>query len=232
MSDQLVQYENTGSVAVITMDDGKANALSPAMIEQLNAALDKAEQDKVAVLLTGRPARFSAGFDLRVMLSGPDAATALLASGAELFMRMYEFARPVVTASTGHAIAGGALLLATGDTRIGARGEFKIGLNEVQNSMPVPILAHRLAKDRLDPRAFVSAVLHATMYNPDSALEAGWLDRVTEPDALFEEALAEAKRLADLPAHAYALTKRSIRRETIDHIRSTLQSDFESLMKG
>jgi len=68
------------------------------------------------------------------------------------------------------------------------------------------------------------------MYDPDEAVEAGWLDRATEGEALFDEAMAEAARLADLPAHAYKLTKESIRRESIAHIRATLQSDFESLM--
>lgn len=229
MSEEIVDYTISGSIAFITMDDGKVNALSHPMIEALHKALDRAEAEADAVVLAGRPGRFSAGFDMRVMTAGPDAVRELLTAGSELLLRIYGFPKPVVMAGTGHAIAGGVLLLATGDTRIGVRGDFKLGLNEVTNGMPVPILAHRLASDRLTRRAFVPAVLHATMYDPEGAVEAGWLDAVTSSDALLADATAEAQRLAALPAAAYALTKGSIRRESIEHIRSTLQSDLTAL---
>lgn len=228
----MVKFEEQGNVAVITLDDGKANALSPALLAELDAALDRAEEGGSAVVICGREGRFSAGFDLTVLLASPDAARDLLTVGANLLMRIYGFGRPVVMACTGHAIAAGVLLLATGDVRIGARGAFKIGLNEVQNGMPVPILAHRLARDRLDPRAFTDSVLCATMYDADTAAAVGWLDRVVEPDMVLAEAIAEAERLAELPAFAYAQTKKSIRRESIDHILATLQADFTQLMGG
>ena len=73
MSD-LVKYRLEGKTAVVEMDDGKANALSDAMIEQVVAALTRAETEASAMVLAGRPERFCAGFDLRVMMSGPDNA--------------------------------------------------------------------------------------------------------------------------------------------------------------
>ena len=226
---EIVQYELVGEIAQITMDDGKANALSPEMIDAILAAFRRANEEATAVVLLGRPGRFCAGFDLRIMMAGAEAVTDLLIAGTKLLMDVYAFPKPVVVACTGHAIAGGALLLATGDTRIGARGEFKIGLNEVSNGMPVPILAHRLAKDRLDPRAFVASVLQAKIYAPDEALIAGWLDAVAEPEALLDASIAEATRLAELPARAYAKTKASIRRESIEHIAATLEADLVSM---
>jgi enoyl-CoA hydratase len=226
---EIVQYELVGEIAQITMDDGKANALSPEMIDAILAAFRRANEEANAVVLLGRPGRFCAGFDLRIMMAGPQAVTDLLIAGTKLLMDVYAFPKPVVVACTGHAIAGGALLLATGDTRIGVQGEFKIGLNEVSNGMPVPILAHRLAKDRLDPRAFVASVLQAKIYDPDAALVAGWLDAVAAPEALLDASIAEATRLAELPARAYAKTKASIRRESIEHIAATLEADLVSM---
>jgi enoyl-CoA hydratase len=93
-----VTYELDGDVAVITFDDGKANALSHAAIDALNAALDRAAGESKAVVLVGRPGRFSAGFDLSVMNGGVDAVRALVGAGAELSVRMYMFERPVVVA--------------------------------------------------------------------------------------------------------------------------------------
>lgn len=229
MESSIVQYVQEGSVAIITMDDGKANALSPTMTQAIGEALDKAEKDAKAVILAGRPGRFCAGFDLKIMMTGPDAAMSMIMKGGELFLRLYEFPKPVVMAVTGHAMAGGILLAATGDTRIGALGEFKLGLNEVQNNMPVPVLAHELARDRLTAKELLPAVAHAKIYNPESAVEAGWLDRAVPGESLAAEAMAEATRLGALPGFAYATSKKSLRRQTIDYVRSTLDENLAAL---
>ena len=224
-----VNIEMRGKIAVITMDDGKANALSPGLIAELNAAFDRATDEARAVVLTGRPGKFCAGFDLRVMMSGPDAVKSLVVSGGELFMRIYEHPQPVVVACNGHALAGGVLLAATGDTRYGIPGPYKLGLNEVSNGMPVPILAHALAEDRLDPRHLTAAVLQAKIYGPEGALTAGWLDALVPEEQLLETAVEEAKRLSKLPARAYGLTKKSLRSKTLAYVRETLAENVAIL---
>jgi enoyl-CoA hydratase len=69
-----ISYTLAGGVGTITMDDGKVNALSPHMLGELNAALDRAEAGEAAVVLTGRSGVFSAGFDLAVLRAGDPAA--------------------------------------------------------------------------------------------------------------------------------------------------------------
>lgn len=229
---EIVSYEQRGAVALLRMDDGKANALSSAWVAAMGAALDRAERVAKAVVLLGRPGRFSAGFDLKVMMSSPDAARALVLEGGALMLRCLELRLPLVTAATGHAIAGGVLLLATGDVRLGAAGDFKLGLNEVANGMPVPIFAHELARMRLDPRALEESVLRARMYSPDEAARVGWLDRVVPADALESAALAEAEALAVLPQPAYGTSKRSVRAAMIAHVRDTMASNLESFRIG
>ncbi len=220
MESSLVQYALHESVAVITMDDGKANALGPDMLTALSEAFDKAESEAKAVVLAGRPGRFSAGFDLKVMGKGQEAAIAMILQGGEFFLRLYEFPKPIVMAISGHALAGGILLGATGDVRIGIRGDFKIGLNEVTNGMPVPVLAHEFARDRLRASELVPSVMHAKLYAPEAAVEAGWLDRVVDGENLAAEAMACASELAALPSSSYSATKRSLRKQTIDYIRA------------
>src|SRR5262245_32988589 len=140
MADEVLRYSLEDKVAVVQMDDGKANALSRPMIDALDAALTRAEAEAGAMVLAGRPERFCAGFDLRIMMSGPDAATELLRAGSSLLMHLYGATIPLVIACTGHALAGGALVVLTGDHRVGARGAFRIGLNEVSIGLPVPVL--------------------------------------------------------------------------------------------
>jgi enoyl-CoA hydratase len=225
----VVTYTLEGTTAIVRMDDGKANALSEAMIEGLLEAIARAETEASAVVLTGRQDRFCAGFDLRVMMSSPEAALALLRRGSGLLMKLYGASLPLVVACTGHALAGGALVLLTGDVRIGASGGFRIGLNEVSIGMPVPDLAMELARDRLLPTELTRATLQATVYAPDDAAKAGYLDAVVEADQVLTRAKEEATRLGALSRSAYQATKTRLRGRTIAHITTNLESDIADL---
>jgi enoyl-CoA hydratase len=225
-------YTLEGTTAVVRMDDGKANALSDAMIDALEGAVARAEKEASALVLAGRPDRFCAGFDLKVMMSSPEAALALLRRGADLFMKLYGSAVPLVVACTGHAKAGGALVLLTGDARIGARGPYQIGLNEVQIGLPVPILAMELARDRIAKLELVRATLQATIYGPEDAVRVGYLDEIVAPEEVLPRAMAEAARLGQLGRVPFVATKQRLRGKTIEHIRTTLEEDLRTLLGG
>jgi enoyl-CoA hydratase len=228
----IVRYQKEGKVAVITMDDGKANALGHEMLAALHAALDRAEAEAHAVVLAGRPGRFCAGFDLKVLTAGRDAAVPLVRAGGSLFMRLYGLKLPVVAACTGHALAGGALLLLVSDARIGAEGAFKLGLNEVAIGIPLPILVRRLAEDRLDTRRRVEATLLAGVYNPPTARDVGYLDELADEPVLLDRALERARELGRLPARAFSTSKESIRRPTIDAIMAALDEDVDRILQA
>jgi len=218
-----VNYQLEGAVAVLRLDDGKANAISYAVLDALEAAVSRAESEAGAVLLLGRPGRFSAGFDLSVIRQGAAAAQPLIRRGAGLLVRLAESPLPVIAGCTGHALAQGALLLLASDLRLGARGEFKIGLNEVAIDLPLPDFALALAAERLANSHRLRATVLAEIYNPQSAVEAGYLDRTLPPEELESAARAEAARLAELPRDALRLTKRGIRAETMRRIRAGIE---------
>jgi enoyl-CoA hydratase/carnithine racemase len=129
-------YYCDDAIATITIDDGKVNALSFAVLAELNAALDQAERDGAVVILAGRDGVFSAGFDLPVLRGGGPDALAMLRAGFELAARLLAFPRPVVIACTGHAVAMGVFLLLCGDYRVGATGPYKITANEARALQP------------------------------------------------------------------------------------------------
>ncbi len=183
MTDAPVTYSLDGNVAVIHFDDGKANVFTHAALEELQSLLTRAEADEAkAVVIVGRPGKFSAGFDLSVMTAGPDQARDLLRAGADLALRIYTFPMPVLLAVTGHALAMGAIVLMAADVRIGADGPSKIGLPEVEIGMPLPKFAVEFARDRLSKHHFVSAVQHARVTTPADAVDVGFLDRVVDPE--------------------------------------------------
>lgn len=228
---QLVHTETQGRLGLIAMDDGKANALSHAMLDALDAVLDEFERrdDIGALVLTGREGRFCAGFDLGEMRKGGDAQRALLEKGARLAFRLYEYPRPVVMACSGHALAMGAILLFTADWRTGAEGAFRIGMNETAIGMTMPAFGAGLAQDRLTPRHFSRAVLGAEIYAPSLAVEAGFLDEVVDPLSVVDFAAVAAERLAALDPRAYAATKRRTRAATLAALRSGLAADLAGL---
>lgn len=213
---QLVDYTVEDDVACLRMDDGKANAYGPLMIAALSTALDRAAQEARATVIRGREGVLCAGFDLKI-IRGDDAAArdAMRKAGRDLLFKTYLHPQPLVFACSGHALAAGALLLLTGDHRIGVHGEFKIGLNETGIGLALPAFGLEVARDRLHPQFLTAATVLGTVYGPQDALAAGYLDALVDVDKLDEAALAHARRLAELDSDAVALTKRRLRQATM-----------------
>jgi enoyl-CoA hydratase len=214
------------AVATIAMDDGRVNAISPAMLAELNAAFDRAEADRAVVVLTGREGVFSAGFDLTVLGGGGDEAPLLVRGGFELALRLLSFPLPVVIACPGHAVAMGVFLLLSGDYRIGAAGPYRLMANEVAIGMTLPRVAVEIMRQRLTPAVLSRAALLAERFAPDTAVAAGFLDRVVEPAQLAPAARETAQALAGLDLAAHAETKRRARAATIEAARAGMAADF------
>lgn len=214
-----VTCEIHDSVAVVKMDDGRANAISEQTLADFHAALDDAKGAS-ALVIAGRPGKFCAGFDLSVMQQGPDAAIGMMNRGGELSLRLHEWPTPRVIASTGHALAMGAVLLACGDLRIGARGSFKYGLNEVAIGLALPRFAIELHRPRMATRELHQATVLSKIYDPEGALAAGFLDELVEPDAVVDHAVNRASELADyLDATAFVQTRLTAYRELTEYLR-------------
>ena len=215
--------EITDGIALIRMDDGKANAINFDMIAALNTALDAAEAEAKAIVLAGRDGRFSGGFDLNAFASlGADGVYKLLDAGAELLLRLYGGPLPIVAACTGHAIAMGTFILHACDTRVGASGEYKIGANEAITGMNLPIFALELSRDRLSPTHLTRATVQGFIYDPAGAVEAGYLDITVPLEKVEATAIGIAAQLAALPAVSYAWNKTAIRKRTLDRIKASI----------
>lgn len=227
MSEAPVTVTIENEIAIVRLDDGRANALSAQVLEGLDAAFDRAEKEAKAVVVVGRPGKFCAGFDLTAMMASAHERRLLVEKGAHVFLRMAEFGRPVVAACTGHALAAGAVWLTCVDWRIGADVKAKIGLNEVTIGMPLPIFAVEMARERLSKRHFLAATAHARIYSPREAVDAGYLDEVVPEGDVLAAATAKAVALGALTDPAYRLTKRSALRPTLQYIRDTLEEDMD-----
>lgn len=219
-----MEYRLEDGIAIITIDDGKANAVGHDFIDGVMANLDQAEEEANSVVFLGRPGLFSAGFDLKEIQKGPQEANALVNKGAHMLYRLFGYPAPVVAGCTGHAVAAGAFFLLSCDTRIGIEGDFSLGLNETAIGMTLPVFGQQLAQNRLSKRHLTSAVIQSTMYTPTEAVDAGFLDQVVAPDALEAACIAEAKRLSELPKATYGQMKRDTRAVPLAAIEASLVS--------
>lgn len=227
---ELVRYEVSDGVAVITMDDGRANALSPAMQRAIHEALDRADADGVPVVLAGRDGRFSAGFDLQVIAAGGRESADMVIGGFELALRLVELDRPTVVACTGHAMAMGAFLLLSADERIGAAGAFKIAANEVAIGMTLPYTPIELMRMRLTPSGVQRSALLAEVFDPIAAVSVGYLDHIVDPGHVVGVARERAVSYLQLHPGAHRETKRRVRADAIDRLRDAIENDRADLL--
>lgn len=225
----LVEYRAGESFAVLSMDDGKANVLSPSMLAELGAALDRAEADGLAVLLRGRPGMFSGGFDLATMRAGGPASVDMLLGGFALSARLLAFPAPVVVACTGHAIAMASFLVLSVDYRIGAAGPYKIGANETAIGLAMPHYGVEICRQRLTPAHFQRTVINAEIFSPEEAVAAGYLDKVVAPEALDDEARAVTGALAALDRATHTATKLRTREQALTAVRAAIELDAAAL---
>ena len=223
MTDQLATLTTDEDVSIITLDDGKANVFSTQMSETLNSLLDQVPEDKGSLLITGKPGLFSAGFDLKTISGGdPKAAVEMTTAGFRLLSRVYSFPRPVIAASSGHAIALGAFLLCCADYRIGAKGNFIVQANETRNGMSIPTPILEISKSRILKNHWYRAILNAEAYSISDSIDAGYLDEVVDAEDLMSKSLEVAKDLATLSHPHYKLTKDLDQKEILSRINSSI----------
>jgi enoyl-CoA hydratase len=225
---QRLTYRLEDGIARIVMDDGKVNVMSTAMLRDLGAAFDEAEEaEAIVVLRSSRPGIFSAGFDLKVFAANdPKASLDMVKAGAELALRLMSFPMPIIGVMEGHAFPMGAFLLLACDVRLGARGEHRMGLNEVAIGIAPPGFAIELARSRMHPAWLSRTVTLGEMYEPDDAVAAGLLDRVVPADAVEAtlEKIVTMVRSIHMPSHA--LAKKRLRRSAIEAMREAIDAEL------
>jgi enoyl-CoA hydratase len=222
-----MRIEREGQVAVLRLENGKANAIGPAFIERLDGLLGQLGDARAAVMI-GQGSAFSAGLDLPALIDLDRVAMRpfILRFGA-VMMRLFELPIPLVAAVNGHAVAGGCVLALQADVRIGADREARIGLNETQLGIGLPAVVVETLQWQVPGSSLAAIALEGRLFSPREALQVGILHEVVPEGDLLQRALQRASALAALPPAGVRMVKQSLRRPVAAAIREQESADAE-----
>jgi len=225
----LVRYELNDGVAILRMDDGKANAMGISMLAALNEALERAQHEAKVVVLHGREGSFCGGFDLGVFKSGGPDVLAMVEAGFRLCVRLVDYPLPVIAACTGNAVAFGALLLLSCDLRIGVDVGARFHISEIRLSMVLPRLMVEVARRKLAPAQFHAAITLGIPFTPAAALAAGFVDELVPGYAMQEAVQRHCADLLTVNMKSFATNKRRINASVMQAMAIAMEADIAEL---
>ena len=217
-----VSYQD--AVAFVKLSSGITNALDLELVNELDEHLDKLEQDpNVCGLVLGSSSDkfFSIGFDIRHMFDFPrkDFETFFRAFN-RVCLRLYTLPKPTAAAITGHAVAGGCIMVLCCDYRfIGDDRKF-MGLNEIKLGVPVPYLADCILRDIAGTRAAQEIMETGRFYEPLESLRMGLVDEVVPAGEVLDRAAKKVKSIGIRPQKAFAGIKRNRTEEITVRVRT------------
>lgn len=224
MSDVL--FEMQGQVAVVRLNrPDRLNAVSPDMLDLLRETLDRAVAEGArAVLMTGEGRAFCSGADL----TGRSSGAALLEPGDNLrghYNPLIEtFAAlpiPVVTAVNGAAAGAGASLALIGDIVVMARSSYLLLAFANIGLVPDAGVTWLIGKSAGRAKVLEMALLGERM-SAEDARDAGMVSRVVDDEALMDEAMAVAQKLASMPTKALGMIRKQVAAALTGTLSSTL----------
>jgi enoyl-CoA hydratase len=212
--------EEDDGLVVLTLDDGKLNALDTEVFREIDGAFSAAS-DAPAIVLAGREGMFTAGLNTKTLATLDEKGlTELLEVFGRTLMHVWMEPRPVVAACTGHAIAAGTMLAMASDHAVAQRGDYRWGLTETQIGFPLPLFGIALARANVRADRVEDLLLPGAVIGPEEAVEAGFADELS--DDPLAAATAKARELMELPLPAYGATKLRLRGVTAQEVLATL----------
>ena len=204
-----VVLEDHGAIAVLRLTNGVTNAIGPAMVAELSAALQEVKDRYRGLVLAGGNKFFSIGLDLPVLLNLNRAdMSAFWVKFEDTVLDLYTLPLPTAAAIAGHANGGGAILTLACEFRFMAAGRKLISLNEVKIGLPVPYLADLLLRQIAGDRIAVRLEFLSEFLAPEAAQAAGLADAVCPEDEVEARALSQIQTVVDLPPFGFPMTKR------------------------
>src|ERR1700749_2111276 len=216
---ELVRYEASEEVSILTLNDPPANTYSYEMMQQLDRAILRARMDESVnvIIITGAGEKFfCAGADIKMLSEVTPAFKYFFCLHAnETLSRLEQTPKLVVAAINGHCVGGGLEVALAADIRVARRGAGRMGLPEVTlGVLPGTGGTQRLARTVGKSRA-IELMATGKLFDFERAAGLGLVNQIFDPDtaaSFMEQALAYARRFTtpDRAALAVGRIKRAV----------------------
>lgn len=205
----MIDLESDGDVWILRMRAGE-NRFSMAVLDRLNAALDRVEaaDGPRALVTTGDGKFYSNGLDLDWLASAPDRASEYLAAVYRLLGRVLGFPALTVAAVNGHAFGAGALLATAHDVAVMRQDRGYWCMPEADLGLPLSPQFLSVLTAKLPARAVQQAVMTGRRYGGPEAVAAGIVHESAAAEQVLPAALAIAAGLAAKDRRTVAEHKR------------------------
>ena len=205
--------EKKEKVCIVSINNPQAlNALNSTVLEELDRAFSEIAADDgiAAVILTGAGKSFVAGADISQM-STMNAAQgkAFGEYGAAVFRKIELLDKPVIAAVNGYALGGGCELAMCCDIRI-ASAKAKFGQPEVGLGITPGFSGTQRLPRIVGPGKAKELIYTAGIIDAAEACRIGLVNKVTEPEALMDEAMEMAAKIASKAPIAVKYSKQAI----------------------
>lgn len=205
-----VTVDDRGKLALLRLTSGVTNAIGPAMVTDLSAALTLIRNEYNGCVLAGGNKFFSIGLNLPELIGfGRERMSQFWDAFDQAILDLYALPIPTAAAISGHAVAGGTILSLSTDYRLIAPGRNLMGLNEINIGVPVPYLADLILRQIVGDRVATELCYKGEMVPPEEALAFGLVDEISSEEQIEERALEKISHLAEKPRVAFSLIKRN-----------------------
>ncbi|MFA5906389.1 MAG: enoyl-CoA hydratase/isomerase family protein [Desulfobacula sp.] len=227
----LIDMNIKDDIAVVQMNNGVTNAISPELIADLSESCIKVKKDAGAMILTGNDRFFSIGFDLpKVMGLDRSGLCSYLSDFQDMLFHIAFLPVPVICALTGHAVAGGAILAIVCDYRMAKSEKMSIGFNESLLGLTIPCLAELMLTRFTGQRISHRLLMEGALIKAENAVSLGLIDEIHPMDTVMERAVQKARQLQEIPLKTFAAIKDSHLEEIRERYLARVKPKTEQFM--
>lgn len=223
----MLDIDEQPDLITVTMTHGAVNAQDIELLQALSQAFRSRAADPRPIVITGQGRAFSAGVDLkRIVDGGAPYVEAFIPALCEAFLAIFEHPAPVVAAVNGHALAGGFIIVAAADMRVGVAGPATLGVTELLVGVPFPPVPLEIVRFAVGDPIAADLIYTGRRMDVAECHRIGLLSQVVAgAEELPGASAALARQLGGLQQPAFAISKRQLRRDTRERIERRRPAD-------
>ena len=229
----MIKTDINGDIGIISIDRPPVNAINPELVSSFSQALDSFKSDDTinGVILQGRDGIFSAGLDITHLFpKDREYIDSFWKDFSTLLVNMFSFPKPLYSSIGGHCPAGGTVMVIMSDYRIMSKGNYVIGLNEVDVGLTVPYGIGMVFQYVVGMRNAEDLLLKAKLISPDEALRVGLVDELCDPETLLDITLERIEVASDLHSPQQRKTKQILREQTLNVVQQNFDRDAQLIL--